>query len=163
MDWIQKCPFYSSTFLDGASESTKQLSTLWLEYCHDTTFLDRASATENMWQTSSSAAYSGTMSLHGNISVYHTCVLDGTHICGIRQGNKFYGHECSTFTNISIPLSITAFVFRLGMYGLRSIDFVLDTNTNLSSKGDIPVKDNEFISIIHYQHEVDLEWDVWHP
>lgn len=121
------------------------------------------SATENMWQTSSSAADSGTMSLHGNISVYHTCVLDGTYICGIRQGNKFYGHESSTFSNISIPLSNTAFVLRFGMYGLWSIDFVLDTNTNPSSKSDILVKDNEFISIIHYQHEVDLEWDVWHP
>lgn len=49
------------------------------------------------------------------------------------------------------------------MYGLRSIDFVTETKANTPSKGDITVNDNVFISIIHHQHEVDLELDVLRP
>lgn len=121
------------------------------------------SATENTWPDCSSGARSGTISLHGNIAVYRTCVLGGTYICGIRQGNNIYGHESSVSLNVPVPSFATAFVFRIGIYGLRSIDFVTDTKTNPFSKGDITVKDNEFISIIHHQHEVDLDWDVWCP
>lgn len=120
-------------------------------------------ATENIWSTLSSAASIETISLHGNISVYHTCVLDGTYICGIRQENKLYGHESSISVEMSVPSSVTAFVFRIGMYGLRSIDFVTETKANTPSKGDITVNDNVFISIIHHQHEVDLELDVLRP
>ena len=117
------------------------------------------SATGDKWPTLSSAARGGTMSLLGNISVYHTRVLDGTYICGIRQRRKLYGHESKILTNMPIPLSVAAFILKLGMYGLQSIDFVTEQESP-TSKGDIPVKDNEFISIIHCQHEVDLEWDV---
>ena len=117
------------------------------------------SATGDKWPTLSSAAGGGTMSLLGNILVYHTRVLDGTYICGIRQGHRLYGHESKILTNMPIPLSVAAFILKLGMYGLQSIDFVTEQESP-TSKGDIPVKDNEFISIIHSQHELDLEWDV---
>ena len=121
-------------------------------------------AAENKWPALSSAACSGTMSLHGDISVYLTCALDGTYICGIRQGYTLYGHESNTFTNMSVPLSVTAFIFRFGMYGLRNIDFLTETQTNLASRGDLAVKGNEFINIIYHQPAtpllVDLEWDV---
>lgn len=104
------------------------------------------------------------MSLHGNISVYLTRVLDGTYICGISQGDKLYGLESNTFIDMSVPLSATAFVFRLGIYGLRNIDFLTETQTGPANEGELTVKHNEFINIIYHQPttplHVDLEWDV---
>lgn len=121
-------------------------------------------AAENQWPNLSSAARSGTMSLHGNISVYLTRVLDGTYICGISQGDKLYGLESNTFIDMSVPLSATAFVFRLGIYGLRNIDFLTETQTGPANEGELTVKHNEFINIIYHQPttplHVDLEWDV---
>lgn len=98
-----------------------------------------------------------------HISVYLTCLLDGTYICGIRHGYKLYGHESNTFTNMSVPLSVTAFIFRLGMYGIRNIDFLRNANKP-SQKRRFHSENNEFINISYHQPttplHVDLEWDV---
>lgn len=122
-------------------------------------------AAENTWPVLSPAVCRGTIYLCGNISVYLTYVLDGTYICGIRQGDKLYGQESNTFTNVSIPLSATAFIFRLGLYGLRNIELLTEAQANQAGERDLTMKDNEFINIVYKQPamplHVDLEWDVW--
>ncbi|BCR83524.1 uncharacterized protein ACHE_10926S [Aspergillus chevalieri] len=65
---------------------------------------------------------------------------------------------------MSVPSSATVFIFRLGIYGLRNIDFLTETQTKPASKGYLTVKDNEFVNIIYHQPttplHVDLEWDA---
>jgi hypothetical protein len=91
--------------------------------------------------------------------VYFTRVLDGSYICGIRQGYTLYGHESKRLVEVAVPSSMAAFIFTLGTYGLRKLDFLTDPDSTRGSA----MNGTEFIGIVPRPAAplcVDIEWDV---
>lgn len=118
-------------------------------------------AARSIWPTFPFAAGCASIRLYGDIFVYVTRVLDGTYICGIRDGDTLYGHKSASLFKVPIPLSITAVIFVLGNYGLRRIGFSTEAQPDPAvmegSRGG-----TEFVSIIYPQTPliVDFGWDV---
>ena len=119
-------------------------------------------AARNIWPTSAFAAGCASIRLDGDLLVYVRRVLDGTYICGIHDGNALYGYKSSSFFKVPIPLSITAFVFVLGNYGLRRIGFSTEAQSDPEILEGSRAEDTEFVGIIYPQTPpiVDFEWDV---
>ncbi|KAE8146044.1 hypothetical protein BDV25DRAFT_170056 [Aspergillus avenaceus] len=105
-----------------------------------------------------------TICLFGDIRIYHTRVIHGTYICGIRHGYTLLGQVSSFFTDISVPSSVAIFMCTFGIYGLQRLDFFTDTQLGLTGVGTRTTNDKTFLILIHPRLgmtlRVNVEWDA---
>ncbi|KAE8356784.1 hypothetical protein BDV28DRAFT_154454 [Aspergillus coremiiformis] len=105
---------------------------------------------------------SATIFLNGDIKLYLKQILDGVYICGIRQGYTLHGSESDSSVNITVPLSMIAFVFTRGTYGLRKMEFITELEPH--PVRSLASKDSEFVGVIYPQPatplHIDLECDA---
>lgn len=125
--------------------------------------LQALESSKSIWPTLSICAESATLSLHGDIRLYSTSVLDGKYICGIRQGDRLYGHKSTSYAELSIPQTFVAIMFVLGNYGLRDISIFRGNELGFTI-GTSNAKRLEFVQIAYSREatpvRVDIKWDV---
>ncbi|PYH75522.1 hypothetical protein BO82DRAFT_359973 [Aspergillus uvarum CBS 121591] len=104
-----------------------------------------------------------TISLHGKLVVYFTNIINGTYVCGIRQGCVLYGQMGSCSTSILVPSYCTACVFGFGTYGLQKLKFL--TGTEASSENMNELESSKLFRVILCREAgpvyIDIAWDVW--
>ncbi|KAL4887995.1 hypothetical protein BDV59DRAFT_189550 [Aspergillus ambiguus] len=100
----------------------------------------------------------------GNLVVYSATVLDGSYICGFRQGDTLYGHESNRYVRVAIPRAIAALTLLYGTYGLREISFRTEKQPYSAGEIGLTRGGSAYLSIIYPSNEQPLslyiEWDA---